>query len=342
MICETGIFFIQVRQMNLKALGEFGLIDLIKPGTIVDSNGLEIGIGDDAAAFWPASGRLQLLTADMLVETVHFDLQWISPWQLGYKSLAVNISDIAAMGGRPRQAAVSLALPQHSNVEFVVELYEGMKSIGREYGVNIIGGDTVSSPGPMVINVTLTGDVAAEAMIRRSGARPGDLVLVTGCIGDSAAGLAWLLAGNPVNQAPGLISAHLTPKPQVLLGQAAAAAGATAMDDISDGLASEANEIANASQVGIILYADKLPLSSELKCFASPNGQDCLDYALYGGEDYQLLFTMPPQAAQRFLRLEIAGSCRVIGEVCAERQVTLIANDGSKLALQPKGYNHFR
>ncbi|MDF2500460.1 MAG: thiamine-monophosphate kinase [Anaerosporomusa subterranea] len=332
----------QVRQMNLKTLGEFGLIDLIKQGTIVEPNGLELGIGDDAAAFWPAPGRLQLLTADMLVETVHFDLKWISPWQLGYKSLAVNISDIAAMGGRPRQAAVSLSLPQTSSVEFVVELYEGMKSIGREYGVNIIGGDTVSSPGPIVINVTLSGDVVPERMIRRSGACPGDLVLVTGCLGDSAAGLAWLLAENPVEQTPHLISAHLTPKPQVSLGQAAAAAGATAMDDVSDGLASEANEIANASQVGIIIYADKIPLSSELQCFASRNGQDCLDYALYGGEDYQLLFTMPPQAAQRFLQLEIAGSCRVIGEVCSERQVTLIANDGSKVAIKPKGYNHFR
>lgn len=327
--------------MNLKSLGEFGLIDLIKQDTIVDSEGIELGIGDDAAAFWPAPGRLQLLTADMMVETVHFDLQWISPWQLGYKSLAVNISDIAAMGGRPRQAAVSLALPQHSTIEFVAELYAGMKSIGREYGVNIIGGDTVSSPGPIVINITLTGDVAATGMIRRSGARPGDLVIVTGCLGDSAAGLAWLAAKNPAVQEARLAAAHQTPKPQVLLGQAAAAAGATAMDDISDGLASEANEIANASQVGIILYADQIPLSKELQSFAVRNGYNGLDFALYGGEDYQLLFTMPPQAARDFLRLEISKTCRVIGEVCLERQVTLITGNGSITAIKPKGYNHF-
>ncbi len=328
--------------MNLKTLGEFGLIDLIKQDTIADPEGIELGIGDDAAAFWPAPGRLQLLTADMMVETVHFDLRWLSPWQLGYKSLAVNISDIAAMGGRPRQAAVSLALPQHSSIEFVTELYTGLKAIGREYGVNIIGGDTVSSPGPVVINVTLTGDVAATGMIRRSGARPGDLVIVTGCLGDSAAGLAWLAAGNPAAQAARLTAAHQTPQPQVALGQAAAAAGATAMDDISDGLASETHEIASASQVGIVIYADRIPLSAELQAFACQSGQTGLDFALYGGEDYQLLLTMPPQAAQAFLRSELAGSCRVIGEVCAERQVTLVAGDGSKTAIKPQGYNHFR
>jgi thiamine-monophosphate kinase len=179
-------------------------------------------------------------------------------------------------------------------------------------------------------------------MIRRSGACPGDLVLVTGHLGDSAAGLAWLLAGHSVDQAPRLVSAHLTPKPQVLVGQAAAAAGATAMDDMSDGLASEANEIANASQVGLILFADKIPLSSELQRFADKSGRDCLDYALYGGEDYQLLFTMPPKAAQHFLQTAVAGNCSVIGEVCSDRQVILMAADGSKVAIKPKGYNHFR
>lgn len=327
--------------MKLKEIGEFGLIDRIKAGTIADAGSVVAGIGDDAAAFWPAPGRLQLLTADMLVESIHFDLRWISPWQLGYKSLAVNISDIAAMGGTPRQAAVSLALPPAAEVEFVLELYEGMKAIGREYGVNIIGGDTVSSPGPLLINVTLTGDVAPGSMVRRSGAQPGDLVLVTGCLGDSAAGLAWLLAGNPADQAPSLVAAHLTPKPQVLLGQAAAAAGATAMDDISDGLASESNEIAAASKTGLILYTDKLPLSDALRQFAGAD-ESCLEYALYGGEDYQLLFTMPLAAAERFLRLQQAKNCCVIGEVCSGQQVTLVGGNGSKIALKPKGYNHFR
>ena len=164
--------------MNVESVGEFGLIELIKQNTIVAPDGVELGIGDDAAAFWPSPGKLQLITTDMLVETVHFDLRWISAWQLGYKALAVNISDIAAMGGAPHHAAVSLALPTKSSVEFVLELYEGMKAIGREYGVNIIGGDTVSSPDHIVINVTLTGDVSPQRMIRRSGARAGDKVLV--------------------------------------------------------------------------------------------------------------------------------------------------------------------
>ncbi|MDU4961475.1 MAG: thiamine-phosphate kinase [Sporomusaceae bacterium] len=327
--------------MELKEIGEFGLIDLIKEDAISDASSIAVGIGDDAAAFWPQPDRLQLLTADMLVESIHFDLRWTTPWQLGYKALAVNISDIAAMGGDPRQAAVSLALPPSTGVEFVLELYQGMKAIGREYGVNIVGGDTVASPGPLVINVTLTGDVAPVRMLRRSGARPGDLVLVSGCIGDSAAGLAWLQSGRPLQQAAALTAAHLTPRPQVALGQAAAAAGASAMDDISDGLASEANEIAAASQVGLRLYADRLPFSEALRQFAGSDTA-CLEYGLYGGEDYQLLFTMPPEAAARFLAAETAGSCRVIGEVCAGRQVVLLAPDGSTSLLKPRGYNHFR
>lgn len=328
--------------MSIKSVGEFGLIDLIKQNTIVVPDGVELGIGDDAAAFWPSPGKLQLVTTDMLVESVHFDLRWISAWQLGYKAMAVNISDIAAMGGAPRHGAVSLALPAKSSVEFVVELYEGMKAIAREYGVNIIGGDTVSSPDHIVINVTLTGDVLASGLIRRSGARLGDKVLVTGCVGNSAAGLEWLCSGGPPGQQANLVAAHVTPKPQVVVGQAAAAAGATAMDDISDGIASEANEIASASAVGLILYADRLPLSEELVRFAATAGRDPVDYALYGGEDYQLLLTMPADAAESFIRSQAGSCCTVIGEVSSCKSVVLVSKDGSTKLLEPRGYNHFR
>ena len=328
--------------MNINSVGEFGLIDLIKQGTIVDPEGVEIGIGDDAAAFWPAPGRLQLLTADMLVETIHFERKWISPWQLGYKALAVNISDIAAMGGKPRQAAVSLALPRECPVEFVLELYNGMKAIGQEYGVNIIGGDTVSSPDNIIINVALTGDVAKQQLVRRSGAKPGDVVIVTGCLGNSAAGLAWLLAGGQAGRYDGLVSAHVTPKPQVAAGQAAGAAGATAMDDISDGLASEANEIAAASNAGIIIYEEKLPISQELSQFAVEHKRDPLEYVLYGGEDYQLLITLPEVSVRKMIDNGNPFSCTVIGEVVKDRAVVLSAKDGSQRPLEPQGYNHFR
>lgn len=325
--------------MKLNTVGEFGLIEMIKKDSINDPVGIEIGIGDDAAAFWPADRRLQLLTADMLVESVHFDLAWISPRQLGYKSLAVNISDIAAMGGTPRHAAVSIALPQTSSVAFVMELYDGMKAIGREFGVNIIGGDTVSSPDKLVINVTLTGDVAADRMIRRSGAKPGDLVLVTGCLGDSAAGLELLQ--HKVGGSETLVRAHLTPKPQIAAGQAAAALGATAMDDISDGISSEANEIAAASQKGMRIYAADIPLSEDLLQYAASVGRDPLEYALFGGEDYQLLITMPPAAARNFCCSQ-PGGAKIIGEVIERPGVSLIKSDGSISQLLPQGFNHFR
>lgn len=328
--------------MDIKAIGEFGLIDLIKRNSIADEARVEIGIGDDAAAFWPPPERLQLVTADMLVETVHFDLQWISPWQLGFKALAVNISDIAAMGGTPRHAFVSIALPRHCSVDFVLALYEGMKAIGREYGVNILGGDTVSSPQQLVINVTLTGDVPPGRVLRRSGARPGDQVLVTNCLGNSSAGLEWLMAGGLPEQETVLVSSHLTPQPQVFLGQALAAAGATSMDDVSDGLSSEANEIAAASRAGIVLYADKIPLSDELRRYAARQGRNPLEYALYGGEDYQLLFTMPAAAAGEFCRSPLGQTCSPIGTVTDKPGVRLIHNDGSAVPLEPKGYNHFR
>lgn len=324
--------------MNINSVGEFGLIDLIKQDTISDPGAVVIGIGDDAAAFWPAQDRLQLLTADMLVETVHFDLQWITPWQLGYKALAVNISDIAAMGGRPRQAVVSLALPKRCSVEFVLELYQGMKAIGREFGVNIVGGDTVSSPNNLVINVALTGDVVERNMIRRSGANPGELVLVSGTIGDSAAGLEWLLSGGKPEFQSHLVAAHVMPQPQVTIGQAAASAGATAMDDISDGLASEANEISSASKMGVVIYSEKLPISAELRKFASELGRDPVDYALYGGEDYQLLITMPAHAAMQFCHTY---GCTVVGEVTSSRGV-ILETRGVRKKLEPKGFDHFR
>ena len=171
--------------MQFKQLGEFALIDLIKQDTINNADSVMIGIGDDAAVLKPTDGNLQLVTTDMLVEKVHFDLSTSSAWQLGYKAIAVNLSDIAAMGGVPRQVVIAIALPQHLSVDFLVSLYDGIKEICREFGVNIVGGDTVSSPQGLVINVTALGEVEPDKLQRRSGASVGELVVVTGTLGDS-------------------------------------------------------------------------------------------------------------------------------------------------------------
>lgn len=330
---------------KLNELGEFGLIDLIKQDTIHDHGSVVVGIGDDAAALLPTPRQLLLLTTDMLVESVHFDLATTTPWQLGYKSIAVNISDIAAMGGVPRHAVVSIALPPATSSDFVVNLYKGMKEICREFSVNIVGGDTVSSPHGLVINVMVSGEVEPANLVRRSGAQPGDIVAVTGYLGNSAAGLALLAAGEweDYTFAWPLVTTHLTPRPQVKAGQLLAGFGATSMDDISDGLASEAHEIAKASKVGIKLYAGQIPLAAELKEAADKLGKPALDYALYGGEDFQLVFTMEPGQYEAFKQAYPDITIFRVGEVVEDGQgVTLVDETGNVHALEAGGYNHFR
>jgi len=330
---------------ELTKLGEFGLIDLIKQDTISDHGSVVLGIGDDAAVLLPTPRQLMLVTTDMLVESVHFNLATTTPWQLGYKAIAVNLSDIAAMGGVPRHAVVSVALPSSTSVDFVVNLYQGMKEICHEFGVNIVGGDTVSSPQGLVINVTVTGEVAPVNLVRRSGAQIGDIVAVTGWLGNSAAGLELLSVGEweDFDFAWPLVTAHLSPQPQVKTGAILAEAGATSMDDISDGLASEAHEIAKASGVGVTLYAAQIPLAVELKEMAANFGKTALDYALYGGEDFQLLFTMEPRKYEELLVARPELQLVRIGEIVDSSQgVTLVDEAGGVQELEARGYNHFR
>nr|WP_092074609.1 thiamine-phosphate kinase [Dendrosporobacter quercicolus]NSL47565.1 thiamine-phosphate kinase [Dendrosporobacter quercicolus DSM 1736]SDN05185.1 thiamine-phosphate kinase [Dendrosporobacter quercicolus] len=329
--------------MELKQLGEFGLIDLIKENTIVDPASVIVGIGDDAAALLPSPRQLQLLATDMLIESVHFDLTTTTPWQLGYKAIAVNLSDIAAMGGVPKHCVVSLALPRNVQVDFVRDLYQGMKEICRRFTVNIVGGDTVSSPQGLVLNVAVTGEVEPARLQRRSGAKPGDLVVVTGELGNSAAGLDLLRRGHwqEFVFARQLVTCHLTPQPQVQAGLLLAAF-ANSMNDISDGLASEANEIAAASQVAVRLFEQQIPLSAELTAASAVLGNAALDYALYGGEDYQLLFTIEPEKLRVLPANEITAQLTVIGEIVrGPAGVELVAADGAARGLAPKGYNHF-
>lgn len=331
--------------MNLKEIGEFGLIDLLKEDTITDPANVVTGIGDDAAVLLSTPRQLQLLTTDMMVEEIHFRLKTTTPWQLGYKSVAVNISDIAAMGGLPRHAVISIAIPPYIDIAFITALYKGMKEICHEHGVNIVGGDTVSSPGGLVINVALLGEVEPTHLLKRSGAEVGDLVVVTGTLGNSGAGLELLSRANweDYDFAWPLVTAHLTPRPQVKAGRVLAAAGASSADDISDGLASEVNEIAKASNVGIRVYADKIPLSGSLREAAALIGKPAVHYALYGGEDYQLLTTITPARYQAALAEAAGVPLTVVGEVvAAEEGILLIGADGTSQKLVPGGYNHFR
>lgn len=329
---------------GIEEIGEFGLIDRIKEDTINNAATVVEGIGDDAAVLLPTIRHLQLLATDMLVENVHFDLATTTPWQLGYKAIAVNLSDIAAMGGIPRHIVISLAIPKDIGFLFVDNLYRGMKEICREFKVNIVGGDTVSSPHGVIINVAVLGEVEPGHLTKRSGARPGDVVAVTGTLGNSAGGLELLKRADWEEHdfAWPLVTSHLTPRPMVHLGQILARIGVSSMNDISDGLSSEANEIAAASKVGLKLYKQAIPLSEDLAKAAVWLENPALDYALYGGEDYQLIFTVSPEKIEVLHQAAVGEKLSVIGEVTLGHGVILIDENGLEEKLEPKGYNHFR
>ena len=246
--------------MTLKELGEFGFIDRIA-GSAGFSGGVPLGIGDDAAAVIPTSGYQTLVTADMLVEGIHFDLAFTAPFELGRKSLAVNLSDIAAMGGTPRFALLSLAIPPEFSLPFLDPFIAGFSNQAHRNGVVLIGGDTCSSRSGFVISVTLMGEQRPNRIVRRAGAGAGDQIYVTGTVGDSALGLELLRRGE---QSGGAITRHLDPLPRNEAGMALAEKGlASAMIDVSDGLLADLSHILKQSGCGATLFLDRLPLSTE-------------------------------------------------------------------------------
>jgi thiamine-monophosphate kinase len=302
-----------------------------------------IGIGDDAAALRVSPASLLLATTDMLVEHVHYDLSFTDFYSLGWKSAAVNLSDIAAMGGVPRFCLTSLGIPAHITAERITEFYRGFNALTRSHKTVLVGGDTCFSPKGLVISVTVLGETKKTAMLTRSGARPGDSVFVTGTLGDSAAGLEILQKGARGQGAGGrrLIQKHLRPSPRVREGRKLALSGcASAMIDISDGLSSDLAHICQQSRVGAELYADTIPLSRDILREAARLKEAPLEYALSGGEDYELLFTVPPARIKklRSLRLPVAE----IGMIVRAGGLSLIDGAGNRTPLKPRGYEHFR
>jgi thiamine-monophosphate kinase len=272
--------------------GEFELIASLASRLDPAADGL--GIGDDAAAWSPTAGALVVATTDMLVEGVHFRLDWTSPRDLGWKSLAVNLSDLAAMGATPGRALISVALLP-GQTALLGEMYEGLSDLARLTGTRVVGGDTVRSSGPLVVNVALIGEAEPGRLLRRDGALPGDLLVLTGTVGASAAGLALLLGGDRDRlgrpEAEPLLAAHHRPTPRLAAGRTIAALGLRCAIDVSDGVASEAGHLARASGVVIQLDVDRLPLDrAAVALFGDTKARDL---ALSGGEDYQLLFTVP-------------------------------------------------
>lgn len=275
--------------------------------------GVALGIGDDAAVLDFSSAkdgitgeRRQLLAADTMVEQIHFAGHTMADEHIGYKALAANVSDIAAMGGVPLHAVVSVCVPPSWGPDRMKRIYNGLYACAEQYGVAIVGGDTTSSPAHLVISVALTGAVEAGKEMVRSGAKPGDAVFVTGPIGMSAAGLHVLqaaagkadslLADDSAYRS--LLAAHQQPTPSVLAGRLLLRSGIChSLNDVSDGLASEAWEIAEASELRIVLDEHSLPRSGSMSAYASRAGVNPLDWMLYGGEDYVLVGTIDNDGA---------------------------------------------
>ena len=289
-------------------MGEFELIEKIRASFPVP--GSMTGIGDDCAVIPQKGGLDTLVSTDMLVEGVHFLSDDITPEQLGWKSAAVNISDIAAMGGNPVSTYLSIALPRNIGEEWMMRFIGGYREISGQFGVPLLGGDTCSSPDRLCISVTVLGECAHGKAVLRSGARPGDSLCVTGTLGDSTAGLKAILEGRPRdNLVDRLIYAHYHPVPEVEAGLSLASSGlVSSMMDVSDGVASDIRHIMEESGVGAEIHTDRLPLSADLLKACSLFGWDPLSLALEGGEDYCLLFTCPPG-------LELPVKHTVIGEI---------------------------
>ncbi len=284
------------KEISLTDLGEFGLIGRIRERFPAPEG--VTGIGDDCAVIPQRSGRDTLVSTDMLIEGTHFLRRDIPPYRLGWKSAAVNISDIAAMGGQPTATFLSVALPADLETGWMEEFLRGYADISRRFGVALLGGDTTASPDRICLNVAVLGECPSGAARLRSAARDGDLVCVTGCLGDSAGGLKAILEGvERDTDVQALIDRHYLPLPRVAEGlRLAATPGVHAMMDISDGIGSDLEHILEASGVGAVIDVPTLPLSPALRRVCVRLGWDAAALAIGGGEDYELLFTCTPEA----------------------------------------------
>lgn len=337
--------------MKIKELGEFGLISRLMGAVPSHSENVVRGAGDDAAVLRAKAGQLTLITTDMLVEEVHFSLRYCPLRSIGWKALAVNVSDIAAMGGVPTAAVISVGIPQHMEVEQIEQIYQGLGDCAAEYGVDIVGGDTVRSPDRLVINAALLGWVEPANVKYRSGAGPGDYILVTGPLGNSAAGLHILhimdngLTGDRVENFGEAVRSHLYPRARVREGRILGGSGyVTSMNDISDGLASEVLEICMASGTGCELEAAKVPYTGEMAAISQKAGVSPMEWALYGGEDFELVFTVNQPGLDLVIAMLKQAGCppAVIGRITEPENGCLLVDKKGKTALTAGGYNHFR
>jgi len=326
--------------VSLREIGEFGFIERIRR-QIHPGGAVQLGIGDDCAAVTVPPHELLLTSTDMLIESVHFRRDWTSWDALGEKSVAVNVSDVAAMGGLPRHLYLSLGVPDNLTVEDLDLFITGFLRAAAGYGITLVGGDTCRSPELFMISVTVEGTVPAAEMIQRRGARPGDAIFVSGTLGDSALALQLLLRGT--TPASELAVRHHQPQARSRLGrQLAAARFPSAMIDISDGLLADLGHILESSAVGALIDTTTLPLSDAFRAELKKD-PGLLELALTGGEDYELLFCVPQAACEAVASLAESGlPLTRVGTVMPPEHGLQVRNaDGAQHPRQAKGFNHF-
>lgn len=331
--------------MKLKDIGEFGFIDRIKHDCVIRDKDVIRGIGDDCCVFHTSRNTATLLTTDMLVEGVHFLLPTIPPHQLGRKSLAVNLSDIAAMGGTPKEAIISIAIPDTISLADLDALYAGMKSMAKEFMVNLLGGDTTSSPERLVISIAVVGEAVEDEILFRSGARAGQVIFLTGPVGSSAAGLDIILKAREVRGWSELIDAHNDPYPAVKAGRIIAKSKlASALIDVSDGVAADLGHVCAESNVGAILESKAIPNTEQFRRYCETFSEEPTHMSLHMGEDYVLLGTVPAEAAKDLRESLESNGCQFypIGHTVKETGLQLKAEDGSLKMIDTRGWNHFK
>lgn len=339
--------------MLIKRLGEDRLIDELARRFGDSHKRLLKGIGDDTSVTSQKGGAALLATTDILIENTHFKRSYTPPYLLGRKSLSISLSDIAAMGGEPLFFLVSLALTPETPKKFVDELYRGLHDVSKETGCVLTGGNTAKTGDGIMVSTTVIGEAPSKDVVYRKGARTGDLVFVTGSVGSSALGLKVL--GNHdslfLKKLPwkDSVSRHLDPAPRLAAGRMLAKKRlATAMMDISDGVALDLKRLCTESKKAAVISLSALPISEELKAYGERTGKSVLlDFALTGGEDYELLFTSPEEnlrkisALSKKLGLPMTPVGRIVSSKKAGRTITVLDESGEPMELKKLGFEHF-
>lgn len=324
--------------------GEFGLIRKIQDIVPNHQNNLLQGIGDDTAVFKFPNHESGLVTTDTLVEGTHFDLAYTPFDALGWKSLAVNLSDIAAMGGKPLNAVIGLTLNEKWTEENVLKFYEGFRKCSDIYHCPLAGGDTTWSSGNSVITVTILGSGSSPDIIYRHGANPGDLIYVSRALGGAKLGLSLLESHQGNGKYSSSLDHFLWPKPELpFVHSIMQAVKITSMIDISDGLSSELHHLCEASKTGCLIQADAIPVHEEVQTWCEKNGEDVVQYALNSGEEYALLFTINPGQKNKLESLpkNILHSLKEIGRMTSQKEGMTINRNGEIHAFTAQGWDHF-